>query len=109
MTGSDDSEKKAEGRAPAGIPAMDRRDHEERRDGKDRRTTPTAATPERRGTERRKAQRRKRNINQYDLEEDTLEFIRAINRFKEQTGRAFPTWSEVLQILRELGYERRPD
>ena len=35
------------------------------------------------------------------------EFIRAINRFKERTGRAFPTWSEVLQILRDLGYEKQ--
>jgi hypothetical protein len=96
---------KPEGKA-GDPPAMDRRVRTERR-GQDRRTKDEPVDVERRsGQERRKGSRRKRNINQYDLEAETLEFIRAINRFKERTGRAFPTWSEVLQILRDLGYEK---
>jgi hypothetical protein len=63
---------------------------------------------DRRGTERRTgADRRARSINQYDLADDELELIRAVNHHKERTGRPFPTWSEVLRILKELGYEKR--
>ena len=40
----------------------------------------------------------------YDLDDETLEFIAAINRFKASTGKSFPTWSEVMEIVRELGY-----
>ncbi|MBI4880139.1 MAG: hypothetical protein HY812_10850 [Planctomycetes bacterium] len=37
---------------------------------------------------------------------DTLEFLRAIDAFKRSTGRNFPTWTEVLEILRSLGYRK---
>ena len=89
---------------------MDRRVRTERRRGERRQknvdvNVDRRKTPDRRGA----ARRRPRNINQYDMEEETLEFIRAINRFKERSGRSFPTWSEVLSILKELGYERRPE
>ncbi len=87
-------------------PFMDRRDRTDRR-RTDRRKSDVPVPVERRsGKDRRVVERRKRAMNQYDLEADTLEFIRAINRFKERTGRAFPTWSEVLHILRDLGYEK---
>jgi hypothetical protein len=40
-----------------------------------------------------------------------IEFVRAIQAFKERHGRSFPTWSEVLHILKELGYSKgaQPD
>jgi hypothetical protein len=41
---------------------------------------------------------------QMDL--DTLEFIQAIDRFKRKTQKLFPSWSEILQILRSLGYRK---
>ena len=28
--------------------------------------------------------------------------------YKQSSGRMFPTWSEVLEVLRDLGYEK-PD
>lgn len=89
-------------------PDMDRRTRTERRKG-DRRTRDAEVPKERReGSDRRAGPRRgKRSINQYDLEAETLEFINAINRFKAASGRAFPTWSEVLGILKDLGYEKR--
>ncbi len=91
-------------------PEMDRRVRRERRKG-ERRQKNIKVDPDRRKTADRRAgpRRRPRSINQYDMEEETLEFIRAINRFKERSGRSFPTWSEVLGILKELGYERRAD
>jgi hypothetical protein len=30
----------------------------------------------------------------------------AMNAYKQQSGRMFPTWSEVLEVLRGLGYEK---
>ncbi len=90
-------------------PNMDRRTKSDRRQG-DRRTREEEVPEERRKTERRKGSRRgRRSINQYDLEAETLEFINAINSFKASTGRAFPTWSEVLGILKDLGYEKHSE
>jgi hypothetical protein len=35
-----------------------------------------------------------------------LEFITAIDDYKRLHRRPFPTWSEVLEILKTLGYSR---
>jgi len=42
-----------------------------------------------------------------EVDADALEFIAAIDRFKKENGRPFPSWSEVLLVLRQLGYRRR--
>lgn len=41
-----------------------------------------------------------------EVDADALEFIAAIDRFKKEHGRPFPSWSEVLLIVRQLGYRR---
>ena len=41
-----------------------------------------------------------------EVDADVLEFIAAIDRFKQMHGRPFPSWSEVLLVVRELGYKR---
>jgi hypothetical protein len=38
-----------------------------------------------------------------------LEFIEAIQAYKQKSGRKFPTWSEVLEVLLSLGYEKPDD
>ena len=35
-----------------------------------------------------------------------MEFMFAMNEYKKKSGRMFPTWSEVLEVLRTLGYEK---
>jgi hypothetical protein len=35
-----------------------------------------------------------------------MEFMMAMNEYKHKSGRMFPTWSEVLEVLRSLGYEK---
>ena len=35
-----------------------------------------------------------------------MEFMMAMNEYKRRSGRMFPTWSEVLEVLRELGYAK---
>ena len=53
------------------------------------------------------AERAPRDINAYTLGPDEREFIDALGVYKRRTGKAFPTWSEVLAILKALGYEKR--
>jgi hypothetical protein len=36
------------------------------------------------------------------------EFMQAMQDYKQSSGRMFPTWSEVLEVLHDLGYEK-PD
>jgi hypothetical protein len=40
----------------------------------------------------------------YDTEE--VEFMKAMDDYKRQSGRQFPTWSEVLEVLNALGYRK---
>ena len=45
-----------------------------------------------------------------EIKADELEFIQAIEQFKKRYQRRYPTWSEVLVVLKSLGYRRvRPD
>ena len=34
------------------------------------------------------------------------EFMEAMQAYKHRSGRMFPTWSEILEVLRDLGYEK---
>jgi hypothetical protein len=38
-----------------------------------------------------------------------MEFMQAMHDYKHQSGRMFPTWSEVLEVLKSLGYEKVED
>lgn len=57
--------------------------------------------------------RRRRNIDpttcerEYSAEE--IEFMRALDAYKRSSGRAFPTCSEILEVIRDLGYRREDD
>ncbi len=42
-----------------------------------------------------------------DYSADEIEFMNALNEYKMSSGRMFPTCSEILEVLRELGYEKR--
>jgi hypothetical protein len=43
-----------------------------------------------------------------DYGSDELEFMRALEQYKRSSGRTFPTCSEVLEVLKSLGYTRNP-
>ena len=40
----------------------------------------------------------------YTLEE--LEFMQALERYKNSSGRKFPTCSEILEVVRSIGYQK---
>ncbi len=46
--------------------------------------------------------------NLADYTPDELEFMRAMDRHKSDKKRPFPTWCEVLEVLRNLGYRKEP-
>jgi hypothetical protein len=77
---------------PAGI-AERRRG--ERRSGFDRRRGPG-----RRRTDYRRA------AEEGCMNEEQLDFIKAIDEYKRVNNRPFPTWTEVLDIVLYLGYRR---
>ncbi len=99
----------------AEVPAtMSRRIHN-RRIGSDRRKVPAAKseTPfqgeERRTTPRRKVERRRMidpTTCERDYSLDEVEFMKAMDDYKRKSGRMFPTWSEVLEVVRSLGYTK---
>lgn len=37
---------------------------------------------------------------------ELLEFVLAIDEYKRVNNRPFPTWSEVFEVIRYLGYRR---
>jgi hypothetical protein len=63
-----------------------------------------------RSTAPRTAVRRRRHIDPTTCERDYLpeevEFMQAVERYKRRNGRMFPTCSELLEVVRELGYVR---
>ncbi len=42
----------------------------------------------------------------WDYSDEEREFLIAIDRYKRTRGRPFPTWREVLNVLRELGWQK---
>lgn len=59
--------------------------------------------------ERRRLDRR-RQIDPTTCERDysvpEIEFMRAMDDYKRRSGRPFPTWSEVLEVITSLGYRK---
>lgn len=39
-------------------------------------------------------------------DDDERELLMAVGRYKKASGRKFPTWREVLEIVRSLGYRK---
>ena len=91
---------------------VDRRAAHERRAAPDRRGPSLPVAVERRVLERRVKVSRRRQIDpttcERDYTPDEIEFMSALDEYKHTSGRMFPTCSEVLEVLRNLGYEKRP-
>ncbi len=78
-----------------------------------RKRTIPVATDRRRANnaaEKRRTSERRRLIDPTTCERDYNDeeniFMRAMDRYKRENRRPFPTWSEVLEVLRSLGYRK---
>ena len=38
------------------------------------------------------------------LSRDELEFVQAIEKYKKEKGKLYPSWTEILSIVKDLGY-----
>lgn len=94
------------------IPAeveLNRREKSDRR-GSDRRKGNVPVAVERREGPRREKVQRRRQIDPTTCEReysvDEIEFMHALDAYKHTSGRMFPTCSEILEVIRGLGYVR---
>ena len=88
---------------------MNRRDKADRREDTDRRTKEEPVAENRRTGDRRKVQRRRQidpTTCERDYSNDEIEFMQALDQYKRDNGRMFPTCSEILEVIRGLGYRR---
>jgi hypothetical protein len=83
--------------AESGYTGPERRVNTERRDttGLERRRGPGR----RRSDERRVAEEGEMNVNQF-------EFVMAVEAYKKVNKRLYPTWTEILEVLTQLGYRK---
>jgi hypothetical protein len=81
----------------------------DRRTGLERRgTRPTAKAT---NLERRRGPGRRRTdfmraAEEGEMTQEQFMFVMAIDSFKRVNGLTFPTWTEVLEVIRKLGYRK---
>ncbi len=74
----------------------------ERRSKGERRDT---GLERRRGPGRRLADER-RSAEEGEMNTEQFEFVMAIETYKKVNHRLYPTWTEILEIVRQLGYRK---
>ncbi len=72
-----------------------------RRDATDRRS----GLERRRGPGRRRAEARK-SAEEGEMDAEQFEFVMAIDEYKRVNNRPFPSWTEVLEVIRYIGYRK---
>jgi hypothetical protein len=83
--------------------------------GPDRRTGDRRSVVDRRSAlDRRRGPGRRRTDIRREAEEgemsgELLEFVLAIDEYKRVNNRPFPSWSEVFEVIRYLGYRKVAD
>jgi hypothetical protein len=81
--------------------------HIDRRAGGDRRKVDAPVA-----TERRAKVQRRRQIDPTTCEreytDEEIEFMQAMDAYKRKSGRMFPTCSEILEVIRDMGYVKLP-
>jgi hypothetical protein len=85
--------------------SSDRRQHADRR----KKAIPVAVE-RRSGKDRRNQGERRRQVDpttcEKDYSDEEIIFMKAMDQYKRANRRPFPTWSEVLEVLRSLGYRK---
>jgi len=90
---------------------MDQENHIDRRSGRDRRQSVVdrrLGLDRNRGPGRRRTDERKA-AEEGQMSDEQFEFLMAIDEYKRQNTRPFPTWTEVLEVIKALGYRKVTD
>ena len=87
---------------------MEQEHYIERRSVKDRRQS---VVDRRLGLDRRRGPGRRRSDERKAAEEgrmsdEQFEFLMAIDEYKKKNSRPFPTWTEILEVVKALGYRK---
>ena len=59
----------------------------------------------RRGPGRRRSEERK-CAEEGHMTDEQFEFIMAVEQYKKENQRPFPTWTEILEVIKALGYRK---
>lgn len=95
-------------------------DFTERRSGKERRTKLSdgqfdqnrrSVVDRRLGLDRMRGPGRRRSVDRKSAEEGQMSdeqfaFLMAIEEYKKKNARPFPTWTEVLEVIKAIGYRK---
>ncbi len=81
----------------AGYEGPERRTAEDRRDD--------TGLERRRGPGRRRSDDR-RSAEEGEMSAEQFEFVMAIETYKKVNKRMYPTWTEILEVVRQLGYRK---
>ena len=78
--------------------------------GPERRTA-SADADRRTGLERRRGagirrEEDRRSAEEGEMTQHQFEFIRAVEAYKKVNNKLFPTWTEVLEVVEQLGYRK---
>ncbi|MEX2673022.1 MAG: hypothetical protein WD294_13035 [Phycisphaeraceae bacterium] len=81
----------------------------DRRSGLDRRRRPRSESDT--GLEHRRGPGRRRTdftrtAEEGEMSQEQFLFVMAVDAFKRVNGKQFPTWTEVLEVIRKLGYRK---
>lgn len=102
--------KRASDRASEAVLSVDRRASNDRRHTNDRRKKQIPVAFERRtGTDRRNVERRRQvdpTTCELDYTSEEVDFMSNMDLYKRLSGRQFPTWTEVLEVLHSMGYRK---
>lgn len=86
---------------PDSNPQPERRGNDRRASVVDRRL----GLDRRRGAGIRLSEERK-SAEEGSMSDEQFEFLMAIDQYKRQNDRPFPTWTEVLEVIKALGYRK---
>lgn len=91
--------------ADAPVPFEERRKGDRRETVVDRRTTSATGLERRRGVGRRRSDF-VRAAEEGELTGEQFLFVMAINAYKQVNATPYPSWTEVLEVIRKLGYRK---
>jgi hypothetical protein len=96
---------------PSDVATTDRRSGDRRAQADRRKRSIPVAVERRSGKERRQQLgERRRQVDpttcEKDYSDEEILFMKAMDQYKRANRRPFPTWSEVLEVLRSLGYRK---